>query len=198
MRFLHPHHTLLSSKIFHLFFWLKRWNLGAFLQQQLVIYMQMLAASCALETPSLKTQGPLFSRVGGQSCCFFFWALPRSMHEHLTLQDLRSKISVFNECLKILLVKAVLVGKPVELCIHLVMLLLASQWLSALWILDIKCIWIPAMFSANSQLCSPLLSYAAFTVSHRLFPYDWLMVHWSVKTLCCGDLKRCITHTLVI
>jgi len=79
MRFLHPHHTLLSSQIFHLFL-VKKVKFGAFLQQQLVIYMQMLAASCGLETPSLKTQGQLFSRVGGQSCCFFFWALPRSMH----------------------------------------------------------------------------------------------------------------------
>ena len=126
MRFLHPHHTLLSSEIFHLFL-VKKVKFGAFLQQQLVIYMQMLAASCGLETPSLKTQGPLFSRVGGQSCCFFSRALPRSMHGHLTLQDLRSKISVVNECLKILLVKAVLFCKTVELCIHLVMLLLASQ-----------------------------------------------------------------------
>jgi hypothetical protein len=97
MRFLHPHRTLLSSEIFRLFL-VKKVKFGAFLQQQLVIYMQMLAASCGLETPSIKTQGPLFSRVGGQSCCFSFGLCPDlCMHGHLTLQDLRSKISVLNE-----------------------------------------------------------------------------------------------------
>jgi hypothetical protein len=92
--------------------------------------MQKLTASFGIETQPGKYTGAVafFPLSVGKAVTFFFLVgFARSVHEHLTLQDWRARISVFvNGCLKILPVKAVLVCKTVEFCFHTVMLVLAS------------------------------------------------------------------------
>ena len=118
---------------YFIYFWLKRWNLVRSCSSSSWFTCKCWPHRVDSRRHLSKHKGSCLAVSVGKAVAFSSGLCPDlcMLHEHLTLQDLRSKISVLNECLKILLVKAVLFCKTVELCIHLVMLLLASQWLSA-------------------------------------------------------------------
>lgn len=172
MRFRHPRRTTLSSEIFCPF-WEKEGEICCVLAAAAInLHSKKLSASCGLET---QPRGRCFFPCRWAKLLLFLVGFaPICVRTFDFTRFCVRRISVFvNECLKILLVKAVLVCKTVEFCDHSVMLVLNSQWLP-FWVSAITTIWIPAIVFINKQSCHfQCPGYAAFCIWLR-----GLTVHW--------------------